>query len=65
MATLPVQIHYELREFHGDYDLVRLNQERKILGIAAEIHDQDIVDRIAEALDAPIIREGSTGTLPA
>lgn len=66
MAALPdVEIHYELREFHGDYDLCRVNADGTVLGISAEVHDRDIVDRIAEVFNAEIVPEFVQGTLPA
>jgi hypothetical protein len=49
-------VHYELREFHGDFDLCRVTGDGLVLGIAAEVHDREILDRIAEAFQAKIIR---------
>lgn len=54
MASEPL-IHYELREWHGDFDLCRVTPDGKCLGIDAEIHNRDIVDRIAKAFDATVI----------
>lgn len=58
-------IHYELREFCGDYDLCRVTDSGTVVSVAAEVHDRDILERIAEVFEAAIVPEGSQGTLPA
>ena len=60
-----VLIHYELREFDGDFDLCRVNESGILIAIDAEVHNRDILERIAEVFEAAIIPEGSQGTLPA
>ena len=51
------RIHYELREFHGDYDLCQVSPDGLCLRIDAEIHNRDIVERLARAFDAQIIEQ--------
>jgi hypothetical protein len=58
-------IHYELREFDGDHDLCRVNSSGIVIAIDAEIHNREILERVAAAFDAQIIPEGVRGTLPA
>ena len=54
-----VRIHYELREFHGDYDLCRVTADGMCLGIDAEIHNREIVDQIAETFQAQIVDQAA------
>jgi len=58
-------IHYELRQFGGDFDLCQVNGTGMMIRCDAIVHNPDIVERIAREFDAQIIRENSHGTLPA
>jgi hypothetical protein len=58
-------IHYELREFEGDYDLCQVNGTGMVIRLDATIRNPDILERIAKAFNAQIVREGARGTLPA
>jgi len=64
MATGPngEKLHYELREFRGDWDLC-IVRGKLVIRRAGVIYDRETADRISEDLDAPMIAEHAQGTL--